>query len=74
MRPDKTQHLLAEDEVRALDQAVILLKNQPVRSGYSDLKIYPFACNSIEKYRTTHGVLFRTFTTARKVPSRDLKL
>ena len=38
MRPDKTQHSLAEDEVRALDQAVILLKNQACTVGIQRLK------------------------------------
>ena len=38
MRPDKTQHLLAEDEVRALDQAVIVLKNQACTVGIQRLK------------------------------------
>lgn len=38
MRPDKTQHSLAEDEVRALDQAVILLTNQACTVGVQRLK------------------------------------
>ena len=38
MRPDKTQHSLAEDEVRALDQAVILLKNQACTVGIQRIK------------------------------------
>lgn len=38
MRPDKSQHSLAEDEVRALDQAVILLKNQACTVGIQRLK------------------------------------
>lgn len=38
MRPDKTQHSLAEDEVRALNQAVILLTNQACTVGVQRLK------------------------------------
>lgn len=38
MRPDKTQHSLAEDEVRALDQAVILLTNQACTVGIQRIK------------------------------------
>ena len=40
MRPDKTQHSLAEDEVMALDHAVILLKNQACTVGIQRLKKY----------------------------------
>lgn len=38
MRPDKTQHSLAEDEVRALDQAIVLLTNQACTVGIQRLK------------------------------------
>lgn len=38
MRPDKTQHSLAEDEVRALDQSVILLTNQACTVGIQRIK------------------------------------
>lgn len=38
MRPDKSQHSLAEDEVRALDQAVNLLTNQACTVGIQRLK------------------------------------
>lgn len=38
MRPDKSQHSLADDEVRALDQAVNLLTNQACTVGIQRLK------------------------------------
>ena len=38
MRPDKSQHSLADDEVRALDQAVILLTNQACTVGIQRIK------------------------------------